>query len=218
MNFLSEIEGFSKSNLKKIKTKISYPNGKQFIRSSDDEEEKEIKFDDAEQSAMDSSSIYWSRFSGFLVDLVPDYSIDEIIPGLYLSGDDVATNIDILKSKNVRYILNLTTNVPNKFEKEIIYKKIVIYDFESQKIDNYFRETFEFIDEALKIGSNSVLVHCNAGISRSSSFVIAYLMMKGIFTDYQSSFNHVKSKRSKIRPNSGFVTQLLDLENELKKI
>lgn len=53
----------------------------------------------------------------------------------------------------------------------------------------------------------NVLVHCAAGVSRSASFVIAYLMNRKdmLFPD---AIRFVKERRSVIRPNSGFSQQL----------
>ena len=46
-----------------------------------------------------------------------------------------------------------------------------------------------------------------AGVSRSASLVIAYLMKENNWK-YEESFKFVKSKRSKIFPNLGFTNQL----------
>lgn len=52
-----------------------------------------------------------------------------------------------------------------------------------------------------------VLVHCNAGVSRSSSIVMAYLMWReGLLFD--EAYRQVKLARPSSRPNSGFYRQL----------
>ncbi|CAF0710708.1 unnamed protein product [Brachionus calyciflorus] len=214
-DFLKEITSFSRLKLKKSSTKITFANGKQFIIENG--EQKELTNQNLDENQSDSSVIYWSNKCGFLVDLIPDYSIDEIIPHLFLSGDDAATNLDALKSKNITHILNLTSNVANKFKPDITYKNILIYDMPSENILPYFEESFCFIDQALKNENNCLLVHCNAGVSRSSSFVIGYLMFKNIARSYRDAYEMVKSKRSKICPNQGFIKQLLDYEFKIKK-
>jgi len=57
----------------------------------------------------------------------------------------------------------------------------------------------------------SVLVHCAAGKSRSASLVIAYLMREFKWK-YEEAFNYVKSKRSIVQPNPGFVKLLKNCE------
>ena len=42
----------------------------------------------------------------------------------------------------------------------------------------YFDDCIGFIEKALVIPKNNVLVHCYYGVSRSSTIVIAYLMRK----------------------------------------
>lgn len=52
-------------------------------------------------------------------------------------------------------------------------------------------------------------MHCAAGVSRSASFVIAYLMTrKDMF--YPEAVKYVKDRRKVINPNSGFKRQLYD--------
>jgi protein-tyrosine phosphatase len=59
------------------------------------------------------------------------------------------------------------------------------------------------MDAAIK-NNQSVLVFCNDGISRSAAIAIAYLMYCKRKT-YASAHAFVKLKRSKIKPNFGFV-------------
>ncbi|CAF0710705.1 unnamed protein product [Brachionus calyciflorus] len=143
--------------------------------------------------------------------------MNEIIPRLYLSNDTAARNRELLTQYKITHILNLTVNIPNKFEPDIVYMKLTIFDMENQNIRQYFNETYEFIENALKDKNNSVLVHCNAGISRSASFVIAYLLKKGLFKNYTDAYNHVKKCRPAICPNKGFERQLQDLSRSIDR-
>lgn len=162
-SFLNELTQ-SKSKLKPTETRISHVSGRTFIKPSGSNEEREVAEMESEESGnRESNVMYWSRKLGYLVDLLPDLSMDEIIPRLYLSADDVATNRELLRAKSITHVLNVTTNVENRFESEIVYKKIVLYDLPSQPISHFFDESFEFIDGALNDANNSVLVHCNAG-------------------------------------------------------
>ena len=60
-------------------------------------------------------------------------------------------------------------------------------------------------------------MHCNVGVSRSATLVIAYIMKYERKT-FDESFEHVKSARPFISPNVGFVTKLLQLEKELEAL
>ena len=52
------------------------------------------------------------------------------------------------------------------------------------------------------------MVHCQAGVSRSVSIVIAYLIRKNR-TTYENALETVRQKRPVANPNKGFVKQLL---------
>jgi protein-tyrosine phosphatase len=59
-----------------------------------------------------------------------------------------------------------------------------------------------------------VYVHCAAGVSRSASVVIAFLM-KEFKMKFQEAFDFVKERRPQIMPNSNFRSQLEIFEKEL---
>lgn len=58
------------------------------------------------------------------------------------------------------------------------------------------------------------LVHCVAGVSRSSSICIAYLM-KYQNMPLDQAYRHCKRCRSVVHPNIGFFKQLVDYERRL---
>ena len=69
--------------------------------------------------------------------------------------------------------------------------------------------------EGEKMAGGKVLVHCAAGVSRSATLVLAYLIG---FQDMTllAAHAHLKAARSVIRPNNGFWRQLVALEIELR--
>ena len=71
-----------------------------------------------------------------------------------------------------------------------------------------------FMDKALEKGE-TVYVHCQMGISRSATFVIAYLL-KNLKMTSEQSYQMVKSKRL-INPNRGFRKFLVEYESILNK-
>ena len=56
-------------------------------------------------------------------------------------------------------------------------------------------------------------MHCAAGVSRSASIVIAYIMWDKKMS-FEEAFEFVESKRN-IGPNNGFIEQLKLFEKEL---
>ncbi|XP_042303626.1 dual specificity protein phosphatase 4 [Sceloporus undulatus] len=59
-----------------------------------------------------------------------------------------------------------------------------------------------------------VLVHCHAGISRSATICLAYLIMKKR-VKLEEAFEFVKQRRSIISPNFSFMGQLLQFESQV---
>ncbi|VDB95559.1 unnamed protein product [Peniophora sp. CBMAI 1063] len=88
-----------------------------------------------------------------------------------------------------------------------------VLDIESHDLKPHLEGAVERIDAALKRGKN-VLVHCQQGISRSASIVIAYLMRKRGMT-FDAALAYVRSRRACIKPNSGFVRCLQEWERSM---
>nr|XP_002731106.1 PREDICTED: dual specificity protein phosphatase 10-like [Saccoglossus kowalevskii] len=141
-----------------------------------------------------------------------------VLPFLYVGGESDASDHELLKRLKISYILNMTSHIPLHFESvtsKIKYKRLPASDNCQQNLRQYFEEAFEFIDDARYSGS-SILVHCQAGISRSATITIAYIMKhtKMTMTDV---YKYVKHKRPIISPNLNFMGQLIEFENALNE-
>ncbi|GBN93762.1 Dual specificity protein phosphatase 14 [Araneus ventricosus] len=86
-------------------------------------------------------------------------------------------------------------------------------DNEKSDIGRYFDEVVDLIHEEHLAGGNT-LVYCVAGISRSATFCIAYLM-KHNNLNLRNAFRHLRSRRRIVRPNNGFFRQLIEYEKRL---
>ncbi|XP_015203775.1 dual specificity protein phosphatase 7 isoform X2 [Lepisosteus oculatus] len=71
----------------------------------------------------------------------------------------------------------------------------------------------DVLDEA-RSQKCGILVHCLAGISRSVTVTVAYLMQK-LNLSLNDAYDFVKRKKSNISPNFNFMGQLLDFERTL---
>ncbi|CAH2002480.1 unnamed protein product [Acanthoscelides obtectus] len=153
--------------------------------------------------------MYLSRFtSSFNRGAGYVYELDEIEPKLYLSGADEASSVETLKKYKITHILTindypLTPSV--KEELGYINKKFIcLPDMVTSDLLSYFDECYEFIREGVSRGA--VLVHCQMGVSRSATIVIAYLMKK-YRIKYREALDKVRARRC-VYPNPGFVSQL----------
>ncbi|EAR94721.1 tyrosine phosphatase (macronuclear) [Tetrahymena thermophila SB210] len=135
------------------------------------------------------------------------------VGGLYLGqiGLVYTDKIEKMKIGAVVSIIGYTVAIDSS--KNVKHLFIQAEDDEDEEIKQHFQMTYDFIHENLK--KTNVFVHCQMGISRSSSIVIAYLMKeKGM--DFLDTLNFVRSKRSCVSPNEGFVSQLIEYSQDLQ--
>lgn len=79
-------------------------------------------------------------------------------------------------------------------------------DVDEQNIIQYFDETNDFIQQTYKAGGR-ILVHCQAGVSRSAT-ILAACLMKSKKIKRDEALEIIKRKRASIAPNDGFMEQL----------
>ena len=144
----------------------------------------------------------------------------KIEPFLYLGNELDAKNIAALEKQGIYYILNVTKNipfydhlVPESSKSKFVFKRIGVNDACNQNLKQYFDEAFQFIDEALQ-NDSKVLVHCQAGVSRSPTIVIAYLMRRHR-QRMNDAYARVREMRPIVAPNLIFMSQLMDFETKL---
>jgi protein-tyrosine phosphatase len=133
-----------------------------------------------------------------------------IIKNLYLGDYSNATNLlhPLIKELNIKYVINCCKGGQNFFPNHFKYINLDWIDNIEQNINenNEIDNTLEFIEEALN-KDETVFVHCGAGISRSATVIIGYLMKKYNW-NYQEAYDFVKLKKLNIQPNKGFEVQL----------
>lgn len=138
-------------------------------------------------------------------------SIDQINDKLWIGNEAGAYNKKMLQDRGITHILVAGNYLDQKYPDDFQYLQLPLNDFISQDLFPYFNKAYQFIDSGDK-----VLVHCAAGVSRSSSMVIAYLMIKEKMK-YEDAYKFVKAKRSIISPNPGFASQLKKLQEDIGK-
>lgn len=128
---------------------------------------------------------------------------------------DDARNWELLSSLGIGHILNVTSDCPNFFEENgIVYQQVPIDDTWQQNISSYFYSSIEFIRSA-QAANSKVLVHCKAGVSRSPTIVIAYLMQASKMT-LTEAYSTVRAARPFISPNLDFMGHLIQFQKTLE--
>lgn len=127
------------------------------------------------------------------------------------SDRDASESLELL---GIGGIVNCTNNLACYHRPSIKYCCVPVNDIETATISDYFRGATAFVHHLLS-GGCSVVVHCQFGVSRSATIVLAYLMRyHGASRD--QAYIRIKQKRPKIHPNDGFWKQLRAFEAELQ--
>ncbi|XP_051237863.1 dual specificity protein phosphatase 8 isoform X1 [Dicentrarchus labrax] len=138
-----------------------------------------------------------------------------ILPHLYLGSQKDVLNKDLMAQNGITYVLNASNTCPKPdFISESHFMRIPVNDNYCEKLLPWLDKTNEFIDKA-KVSNCRVIVHCLAGISRSATIAIAYIMKTmGLSSD--DAYRFVKDRRPSISPNFNFLGQLLEFEKGLR--
>ncbi|XP_061586816.1 dual specificity protein phosphatase 26-like [Cololabis saira] len=142
---------------------------------------------------------------------------DEVWPRLYIGDQYSAENLADLSMHRFSHILNAAHSKrrgqPDIYGgMNISYMGIEGRDSCDYDMSFNFQAAVDFIHSALSRGGK-VLVHCQVGVSRSATLVLAYLMLKQGLTLVEA-ICAVKDKRGVI-PNRGFLRQLIKLDVKL---
>ncbi|KAM6895594.1 dual specificity protein phosphatase 16 [Xenentodon cancila] len=138
-----------------------------------------------------------------------------ILPHLYLGCQRDVLNKDLMQQNDIAYVLNASNTCPKPdFVSDSHFLRVPVNDSFCEKILPWLDRSVEFIEKA-KASNARVLVHCLAGISRSATIAIAYIM-KRMDMSLDEAYRFVKEKRPTISPNFNFLGQLLDFEKKIK--
>ncbi|CAG2107078.1 unnamed protein product [Medioppia subpectinata] len=148
---------------------------------------------------------------------------DEVFPNVFIGDERSVRNKPFLKMIGITHVVNcaegsgftmVSTGSGYYADVGIKYIGINVLDVPQARISAHFHECANFMDKAIREGGK-VIVHCYMGLSRSATITIAYLMIKKQMSA-EEAVRTVRRNRE-IRPNDGFLRQLLALESKLSK-
>jgi hypothetical protein len=136
---------------------------------------------------------------------------DEVTPFLYIGCKDAVYNVTGLCDRNIKRVLICCDHLhpPHvSYDNQLIFHRIPIKDSLTQNLELYLPSALEFIDGGIQNG-DGVLVHCNAGVSRSGAIVTEWVRrnIPDTHRDVDEAIHYVQERR-RIHPNSNFVAQL----------
>ena len=161
--------------------------------------------------------------SGLGLDL--DFSVDlrgsflsTITPTLYLGARPTAERVQELKEAGVTHVVSC---LPEEHRSRVTFLEadfshlfLGVRDGMHEDITATFPLFFEFAQQA-KEPHAKLFVHCEVGVSRSATLVIA-LLMKRENLSFIDALRRVRAERYKVLPNIGFASQLQRFEHEMK--
>jgi hypothetical protein len=146
---------------------------------------------------------------------IENHPASQVLPYLFLGNMRDASDPAALRRLGIKFVLNVTAKPPVYApEPDIVYKQLEAADNGVQNLRQFFEDAFDFIDLA-KNASSGVLIHCQAGVSRSPTIAVAYLM-KYYPMAMSEAYKFVKTRRSIISPNLNFMGQLFEFEQGLR--
>lgn len=143
--------------------------------------------------------------------------VSKITSGIHISNALPAKSQTKLEEHKITHIVSILPKASPRFENEGIKYKLVrnLTDKgeSADQLKKLLPAIIEFIHDARgnsKIDSeNNVLVHCLQGISRSVTFVVAYLMVVAN-EPWDKVLDQVRVKRQQANPNPQFQRLLFE--------
>eukprot|EP00039_Didymoeca_costata_P025095 m.12316 g.12316 ORF g.12316 m.12316 type:complete len:280 (+) comp4634_c0_seq1:262-1101(+) len=143
--------------------------------------------------------------------------MQEIIPNVFLGPYACAkkAKFQYLKDHGITHIVCarevqeaffVKANFPDDFR----YLVLDLRDGSTESIIPHFPRVRDFLDAALAAGGR-VLLHGNAGISRSGALLVSYMMDK-FHLPYTEALRLIQLRRFCVSPNEGFQAQLQEYE------
>lgn len=138
-------------------------------------------------------------------------SMQLVVPNIFLGSEYPGDDLSYLKQKGITHIINCACTPP-PFPLEFSYHLVTVEDSAEERIAECFPAAIQFIETALTSPSGKVFIHCQLGLSRSPTIVIAYLM-HSMNISFSIAHSIVKRARGFISINDGFIQQLMEADH-----
>ena len=131
-----------------------------------------------------------------------------VFPNIYLGNIYNARNYYKLVDMHIGLVVNCTEEVADYFPDRFRYIRVPIRDSSGSSISMYIDIIADTVHNyLLENPTKSVLFHCYMGSSRSTSFLLGYLV-KYMDMDLDSAIKYLKQLRPIVNINSNFYSEL----------
>ena len=152
----------------------------------------------------------------------PQETITKVDNNIFIGGYIAAANRDVIQRNKIKAIVKMfadTDKYPegNIRHPHVRYKVINCRDLVDYDITEDVKEALRFIVKMIRKKRDiRILVHCHAGVSRSATVVITYLMLKADLKMLDALL-YLRSLRPVINPNTSFMHFLTHNDQILKR-
>lgn len=135
----------------------------------------------------------------------------QVLPNIYLGNIYNARNYYKLIDMRIGLVVNCTEEIADYFPDSFKYIRAPIRDSSGSSISPYVDNISDKVHNyLLENPTKSVLFHCYMGSSRSTSFLLAYLV-KYMDMDLGCAIKFVKELRPIVNINSNFYRELKEI-------
>ncbi|KAI5696784.1 hypothetical protein M8J76_006413 [Diaphorina citri] len=135
--------------------------------------------------------------------------MNKVLPGLYVGNYRDSKDAVQLDRFNITHIVAIHDSA-RKIHPDKHYLCVLASDTVEQNLAQFFPLCNDFI-HAARLRGGCVLIHCLAGMSRSVTVTIAYIMSVTSL-NWKEALKVVRVGRAIANPNNGFQKQLQDFE------
>ncbi|XP_022219904.2 uncharacterized protein LOC111072373 isoform X2 [Drosophila obscura] len=135
--------------------------------------------------------------------------MNKVLPGLYVGNYRDSKDHAQLERFQISHIVAIHDS-PRRLLPDKHYLCVMASDTPDQNLSQYFSVCNDFI-HAARLREGNVLIHCLAGMSRSVTVAVAYIMT-ATHLNWKEALKVVRAGRAVANPNTGFQNQLLEFE------
>eukprot|EP00759_Apiculatamorpha_spiralis_P042449 PhF_6_TR40497/c1_g1_i1/m.60596 len=141
---------------------------------------------------------------------------DKVLDFLYLGSVRTVQSERVMRMLGISCIITCGSQLQilSPLPPGIDHHIIPLCDLETADVRVHFEHVLAVLEE-MRLEGRNVIVHCFAGVSRSSSCVVAYIMAK-MHKTFDEAMQFVKEHRPAANPNEGFRKQLMKFETEIQ--
>jgi hypothetical protein len=133
--------------------------------------------------------------------------MSEVMKGLWISGYDILKSKEWFNYIAPTHILNCAEELsPTYLDPKVVVHKIPLIDDVDEEAVHQILEGADILRKWIS-PTNHVVVHCKAGISRSATVILAWMILYNSFS-YNEAFDRLREARNIIQPNP-FYTDIL---------